>query len=80
MIIPDGSDVFEKPTTDKWTHAKLNLPQGDILWKAKVISLTKDGNGDIKGSHGPNPFFKTLTCDLELPFGEIKEHLDNDID
>ena len=53
-------------------HAELNLSQGDLPWKAKVFSRTKDRNGDAKGSHDPNAFIKTLTCDVELPHGKIK--------
>ena len=25
-VMPDGTAAFEKPITDQWTHAELNLP------------------------------------------------------
>ena len=36
-VMTDGIAVFEKPITDQWIHAELNLPQGEQLRKAKVI-------------------------------------------
>ena len=59
--MPDGTAAFEKPITDQWIHAELNLPQGELLRKAKVIGRTKDGNGDVIGSYDPNPFLNALT-------------------
>ena len=53
---------------------ELNLPQGDLLRKAKVFSRSKDEDCDMKGSHESNIFPKTLTFYVELPNGEIKEH------
>ena len=71
-VMPDGTDAFEKPITDQWINAELNLPQGELLRKEKVIGRTKDGNGDLAGSCDPNPFLNALTYD-----GEIKEHSAN---
>ena len=76
-VIPDGTAVFDKPTTNQWIHSELNLPQGELLRKAKVVSLTKDGNGDSKGSCDPNPFLNILTRDVEFSYGEIKEYSAN---
>ena len=47
--MPDGAAVFEKLITNQWIHAEINLPQGEMLWKEKVIGRTKDGNGDATG-------------------------------
>ena len=33
----DGSTAFEKNVTDQYVHAGLNLSQGEILRKEKVI-------------------------------------------
>ena len=33
--MPDGTDVFEKPTTDKCIHAELNLHQGEIFMECE---------------------------------------------
>ena len=74
---PDGTAVFEKPITDQWIHAELNLPQGEELRKAKIVGRTTDGNGKVTGSYDPNPFLNTLTYDVEFPDGEIKEYSAN---
>ena len=42
LFMPDITDIFENLITDKWIHAELNLPQGEILRKAKVVSRSKD--------------------------------------
>ena len=63
-VMPDGTAAFEKPITDQWIHAELNLPQGELLRKAKVIGRTKDGNGDVAGSCEPNAFLNTLTYNV----------------
>ena len=48
-----------------------------MLRKAKIIGRTKDGNGDVAGSHDPNPFLNTLTYDVEFSDGDIKEYSAN---
>ena len=63
--------------TDQRIHAELNLPQGELLRKAKVIGRTKDGNGDIAGSYDPNLFLNALTYDFEFSDCEIKECFTN---
>ena len=68
---------FEKPITDQWTHAELNLPQGEQLRKEKIVGQSKDTNDEIIGSYDPNPFLSTLKCHVEFLDGEIKECLAN---
>ena len=69
--------IFEKPIIDQWIHAELNLPQEEMLRKAKVVCQTKDNNGDAMGSNDPNSFLNTLTYDVEFSDGEIKERSSN---
>ena len=45
--------------------------------KDKVVSRTKDGDSNEKGSFDSYPFLNTLTCDVEFPDVEIKEHVAN---
>ena len=33
----DGTGVFEQPIVDHWIHAELNLPQGEVMNKLKVV-------------------------------------------
>ena len=47
--MPDGTARFEKSITDQWIHAELNLPQEELLRKAKVIGQTKDNASDATG-------------------------------
>ena len=76
-VMPDGTAAFEKSITDQCIHAELNLPQGELLRKEKIIGRTKDGNGDVAGSYDPNLFLNTLTYDVEFSDGEIKEYSAN---
>ena len=65
----NGAAFFEKPITYQWIYTELNLHQGELLRKAKVIGRTKDGDCDVTGSHEPNPFFNVLTYDVEFSDG-----------
>ena len=51
----------------------MNLRQGGLLRKEKVIGQTKDGNGDATGSCDYNLLFNALTYDVEFSNSEIKE-------
>ena len=62
-IMPDSTVVFEKPTTNQWIHAELYLPQGELPRKEKVISRTKDKNGDVKDLSDLIPFLNTFAHD-----------------
>ena len=62
---------------DQQINAELNLPQEELLRKAKVIGQTKDGNGDIADSYDANPFLNTLTYDVEFSDSNIKEYSAN---
>ena len=77
QINKDGTSVFEKPITDQWINAKLKLPQGENFQNAKVISQSKDGNGEPVGSYDINPFLNTTIYDVEFPDGEIREYCAN---
>ena len=72
-VMPDDTADLEKPIMDQGIHTKLNLPQGELIRKEKVIGQTKDGNGDVASSHGSNPFLNALIYDVEFSDGEIKE-------
>ena len=63
--------------TNQWVRDELNLPQGKLLRKVKVIGRTRDLNVDITGSYDLNPFLSTLKYDVEFSDGEIKEHSAN---
>ena len=82
---PDDNDpvdskvrsFFEKPTTDQWINAELNLPQGNTMKSAKVISQSKNLDGEEVGSYNENPFLNTLVYDVQFPDGKIKEYVVN---
>ena len=38
----DVTTAFEKPITDRWIHAEINLPQGESMQNAKVIGRATD--------------------------------------
>ena len=72
LVMPDGTADFEKPITDQLIYVELNLPQGELLRKAKVVGRTKDGYSNVASSCDTNPFFNALTYDVEFSDGEIK--------
>ena len=76
-ISTDGTSVFEKPITDQWINAELNLPQGELIRNARVLGQSKDGNGKPIGTYDPNPFLNTSIYDVEFPDGEISEYAAN---
>ena len=85
LQLPDDNDpvdengvaVFEKPITDQWINAELNLPQGEELRKAKVIGRTTDENGRVIGTYDQNPFLNTTIYNVQFPDGEVKEYAAN---
>ena len=76
-VMSNGTSIFEKPITNQCIRAELNLPQGKLLRKAKFSGQTKDGDGNVMGSHVPNPFLNALTFDVDFSNGKIKEFSDN---
>ena len=72
-----GVSIFEKPITDLWINAELNLPQGEEMRKAKVIGRSKNKNGEVIGTYDANPILNTTIYDVEFPDGEIREYAAN---
>ena len=70
----DGTSVFEKPITDCWIHAEVNLPQGENIQSAKVIGRSKDMDGNIVGTYDNNSRLNTMLYNVEFPVGEIQEY------
>ena len=68
-----GSTAFEKPITDRWINAELNLPLGETMEYAKVIGRTHDDNGNVIGTYDDNPILNSMTYDVEFKNGEIRE-------
>ena len=54
----DGTTVFEKPMTDRWIHAKMNLHQGEKLQNVRLLRRYKDSEGNVVGMYADNPFGK----------------------
>ena len=54
--MPDGNVFFEKLTTAQWIHDELKMPQGELLRKAKVVGLSKDGNGNEQAHMNQIPY------------------------
>ena len=73
----DGKSVFEKPITNQWINAELNLPQGNTLQSAKVIGQAKNSDGEVVGIYDEIPFLNTLVHDVQFSDGEIKEYVAN---
>ena len=73
------SFLKKKNITDQCIYSELNLPQGKLLLRDKVIDRTKHGNGDATDSYDLNSFLSTLIYEVEFSNGEIKESLANGI-
>ena len=76
-VQPNGATVFEKPITDHWIHAELNLPQGEEMKAARVIGRSKNRDGNVIGSYNDNPLINTMVYDVEFPDGAIREYAAN---
>jgi hypothetical protein len=85
VLLPDDNDpvdsnnnaMFEKPITDRWIHAELNLPQGEELKRAKVIGRSKNDDGTISGTYDDLPHKNSVTYDVEFNDGEVREYSAN---
>ena len=73
----DGISQFEAPVTDYLIHAEVNLPKGEEMQRAKVISRSKSDDGRILGMYDDNPMLNTLLYDVQFPDGTIKEYAAN---
>ena len=73
----NGSTAFEKPLTDHWINAELNLPQGEHMKRAKVIGRSTDADGNVIGQYDQNPVLNSMTYDVEFSDGAIREYAAN---
>ena len=73
----DGVALFEKPLTDVWINAEINLPQGEAMQSAKVIGRAMDEDGNLIGRYDDNPILNTMVYNVEFPDGDIREYSAN---
>ena len=52
---------------DHWTHDELNLPQGELMKKVKVVCWSKDNYGNINGKYDSNSMINTMVYDVVFP-------------
>ena len=69
LVDTDGTNAYEKPITDHWIHAEINLPQGEAIHNAKVIGRATDKYGNVIGAYDDNPYSNTMLYDVEFPDG-----------
>lgn len=77
LLNSQGCSVFEKPITDQYISAELNLPQGNVMCNAKVVGRSKDGNWKTIVTYDENPFLNTIVYYAKFSDGEIKEYAAN---
>ena len=65
----DGTTTYEKPISDRWIYAEMNLLQGEAMQNSKVISSATDQDGNVIGAYDENPYYNTMVYDVELPDG-----------
>ena len=51
----DGTTSYENLITDRWTHAEMNMTQGEAIQNAKVIGRATDQYGNVIGTYDDNP-------------------------
>ena len=73
----DGTTSYENLITDRWTHAEMNMTQGEAIQNAKVIGRATDQYGNVIGTYDDNPYSNTMMYDVEFTDGEIKEYSAN---
>ena len=78
-VDPNNVSTFEKPITDQLLNAEVHLPQGEQIRNARVISRSKDADGNTIGTYDTNPLLNTVVYDVEFPDGAIKEYNANTI-
>ena len=68
----DGTEAFEKPTTNNIIHTEVNLPKVERIQCAKVIGCTKDPHGYTVGKYNDNPLFNSMLYVFDFTIGKLK--------
>ena len=68
-----GNLIFDKPLTDVYLGAEVNLPQGENLNRGKILRRSVDSKGKGIGIYNSNPMLNTCTYDVEFPDGVIQK-------
>ena len=69
LVKADGTTDYDKPITDHWLHAGINLLQAEKIQNAKVIGRDTNKDGNVIGTYQVNPYYNTMVYDVEFPDG-----------
>jgi len=73
----EGRAVGEQSVFDRLIHAELTLPHGENHQYAKVLSRTRDEDGNLIGTYDDNPLLNTMLYDVEFTDGAVKQYSAN---
>ena len=72
-----GRILEQQPAFDKIINAEVMIQNGDEMAMRKVTRRSLDADGRTTGTNHDNPFLNTITYDVELPDGQVKEYSAN---
>ena len=72
-INDDGTAIFDTPVADTLINAEVILPFNNENRLARVKGRSTDINGNVIGTHDPNPFLNTTTYDVEFSDHTVKQ-------
>ena len=64
----DGTTAYQKPITDCWIRAEMNLPQGEAMHNVKFIFCTTDQYGNVIGTYDDKSYSNTMVYDVQFPY------------
>ena len=79
---PDDEDILDstgrileqQPAFNKIINAEVMIQNGDEMAMGKVVRRSLDGDGRTTRTYHDIPFLNTITYDVKLPDGQIKEY------
>ena len=79
-IDAEGNPIMQQAFTDKLINIEVTLPNGDEAQAlGKVLRRSVDESGRVRGKYDDNPFYNTLTYDVQFADGTVKEFQANTI-
>eukprot|EP00957_Ditylum_brightwellii_P149794 11407598-Ditylum_brightwellii.AAC.1 len=71
---------MQQALTDKLINVEVMLPNGDEAEAlGKVLRRSVDESGRLRGRYNDNPFYNTLTYDVQFADGTVKAYQANTI-
>ena len=69
-----GRILEQQPAFNKIINAEVMVQNGDEMAMGKVARRSLDADGRTTGTYHDNPFLNTITYNVEIPDGQVKEY------